>query len=153
MLFGRRGVLFAGISGMSGVFGRNLVRRGLVAGMVFERVVFMGAVFVRAVLGGFPQRFRNIGNGPYWLGRECRRLGDVSRTVTVVLGMRLMIVLVIVIMGMLVVVMVVVMMRRVLVVVGVIGVMSVIAAVLVVMAFLAVSISGLVQSLCRRLQA
>ena len=89
---------------MSGVFGRNLVRRGLVAGMVFERVVFMGAVFVRAVLGSFPQRLRNIGNGLYGLCRGCRRLGDVSRTMPVVPGMRLMIVLAI--MGMLVVVMV-----------------------------------------------
>ena len=31
--------------------------------MVFERVVFVGAVFVRAVLGSFPQRLRNIRNG------------------------------------------------------------------------------------------
>ena len=45
---------------MSGVFGRNLVRRGLVAGMVFERVVFVRVVLVRAFLGSLPQRLRNI---------------------------------------------------------------------------------------------
>ena len=98
-----------------------------------------------AILGRFPQRLRNIRNGLYRLGRACRRLGDVSRTVPVVFGMRLMIVLVIMLM------IVVMMMRRVLVVIGVI-VMFVIVRV-VMMAFLSVSMGGLVQSLCRRFQA
>ena len=118
--------------------------------MVFERVVFMRAVFACAILGSFPQRLRNIRNGRYGLGRANRRLGDVSRTMAVVFGMRLMMVLVI--MGMpVIIVMVVVMMRRVPVVVGVIGVVLVI--VLVVMAFFGVSMGGLVQFLCRCLQA
>ena len=112
--------------------------------MVFEHVVFTCAVFVCAILGRFPQRFRNIRNGLYRLGRACRRLGDVSRTVPVVFGMRLMIVLVIMLM------IVVMMMRRVLVVIGVI-VMFVIVRVM--MAFLSVSMGGLVQSVCRCFQA
>ena len=107
--------------------------------MVFERVVFTCAVFVRAILGRFPQRLRNIRNGLYRLGRACRRLGDVSRTMPVILGMRLMVVPVLVI--------IVMMMRRVLVVIGVIVIVR------VVMAFLSVSMGGLVQSLCRRFQA
>src|ERR1700735_2606088 len=107
--------------------------------MVFERVVFTCALFVRAILGRFPQRLRNIRNGLYRLGRACRRLGDVSRTMPVILGMRLMVVPVLVI--------IVMMMRRVLVVIGVIVIVR------VVMAFLSVSMGGLVQSLCRRFQA
>ena len=117
--------------------------------MVFEHVVFTCAVFVCAILGRFPQRLRNIRNGLYRLGRACRRLGDVSRTMPVILGMRLMVVPVLVIMGVLMII--VMMMRRVLVVIGVI-VMFVIVRV-VMMAFLSVSMGGLVQSLCRRFQA
>ena|ERR1700733_2321281 len=114
--------------------------------MVFERVVFTCAVFVRAILGRFPQRLRNIRNGLYRLGRACRCLGDVSRAMPVILGMRLMVVPVLV--GVLMII--IMMMRRVLVVIGVI-VMFVIVR--VVMAFLSVSMGGLVQSLCRCFQA
>ena len=118
--------------------------------MVFERVVFMCAVLMCAILGSFPQRLRNIRNGRYGLGRANRRLGDVSRTMAVVFGMRVMMVLVI--MGMpVIIVMVVVMMRGLAVVVGVIGVVLVV--VLVVMAVFGVSMGGLVRSLCRCLQA
>jgi hypothetical protein len=127
------GVLLACISGMSGVFGRYLVRRGLVAAMVFVRVVFVCVLF-----RSLPQGLRNI---------DCRFRRVCVGGLSGRFGMRMVmmgLVIMMIVAGrmFMIVVMIGVIMTRVFVVVGVTVMMLGLVVVLVMMALLGVSLSG-----------